>query len=76
MLLHGFQHLLRYFLKRIGEDGRSALVQTNEPVKKFPDFAGYIVRRLKILSLSLGNKRMAQLLARAGRPGCRLNNVV
>ena len=35
------------WLKRIDEDGPSALVQLGEPVNRFPDFVRHIVQRLK-----------------------------
>ena len=54
------------WLKRLDESGPSALVQTPEPVNKFPDFVRYIVQRLKILCPSLGKVKLAQILARAG----------
>jgi hypothetical protein len=41
-------------------------VQLPEPVYKFPEFVGYLVRRLKTLCPTLGKKRIAQTLARAG----------
>jgi len=53
------------WLKRIDEDG-DTLVQLREPVNKFPDFVRYIVQRLKILCPSLGKRKIAQILARAG----------
>ena len=52
--------------KRVDEEGESPLVQTQTPVNKFPDFVRYIVCRLKVLHPTLGKKRIAQLLARAG----------
>jgi transposase InsO family protein len=45
---------------------RDALVRLPEPVNKFPDFIGYVVRRLKILCPTLGKVKSAQILARAG----------
>ncbi|MCZ6793125.1 MAG: DDE-type integrase/transposase/recombinase, partial [Planctomycetota bacterium] len=54
------------WMKRVDEDGRSALVQTSEPVNRFPGFVRHIVRRLKVLCPILGKKRIAQTLARAG----------
>ena len=54
------------WLKRIDEDGSSALVQLREPVNKFPDFVRYIVQRLKTLCPTLGKVKIAQILARAG----------
>jgi len=58
------------WLKRIDENGSSALVQLGEPVNKFPDFVRHIVVRLKTLCPSLGNVKIAQLLARAGLHLC------
>jgi len=54
------------WLKRIDEAGDAALVQLREPVNKFPDFVHYIVQRLKALCPSLGKRKIAQILARAG----------
>ena len=54
------------WLKRIDEDGASALVKLREPVNKFPDFVRYIVQRLKTLCPTLGKVKIAQVLARAG----------
>ena len=48
------------WLKRIDEDGFSALVQLREPVNKFPDFVRHIVCRLKVLCPSLGKVKIAQ----------------
>jgi len=54
------------WLKRIDESRQSPLVQMREPVNKFPELVRYVVRRLKVLFPSMGRKRMAQTLARAG----------
>jgi len=54
------------WLKKIDEEGNTALVQLREPVNKFPDFIRYIVQRLKALCPSLGKRKIAQILARAG----------
>ncbi|MGB2822510.1 MAG: hypothetical protein WBF17_16110, partial [Phycisphaerae bacterium] len=54
------------WLKRIDEQGDAALVQLSELVNKFPDFIRYIVQRLKTLCPSLGKRKIAQILARAG----------
>ena len=54
------------WLKRIDEDGSSALAQLREPVNKFPDFVRYIVQRLKTVCPTLGKVKIAQILARAG----------
>ena len=37
-----------------------------EPVNRFPEFIGYVVRRLKTLCPTLGKLKIAQILARAG----------
>jgi transposase InsO family protein len=54
------------WMGRLDEEGPDALVRLPEPVNKFPDFIGYVVRRLKILCPTLGKVKMAQILARAG----------
>jgi putative transposase len=54
------------WMGRVDEGGDSALVRTAEPVNRFPDFVRHMVRRLKTLSPSMGKKRLAQTLARAG----------
>ncbi len=51
---------------RLDEDGPHALVRLPEPVNRFPDFVGYLVRRLKVLCPTLGKVKIAQMLARAG----------
>ncbi len=52
--------------KRLDEDGEDALVHTPEPINRFPDFVRHIVMRLKVLCPTMGKKRIAQTLARAG----------
>jgi len=54
------------WMKRVDEDGPDALVQIREPVNKFPDFIAYIVRRLKTLCPTMGKRKIAETLARAG----------
>ena len=54
------------WLKRVDEDGESALVQSPEPVNKFPAFVRHIVQRLKALNPTMGKKRISQAVARAG----------
>ena len=54
------------WLRRIDERGPDALVQLHEPVNKFPDFVGYLVRRLKSLCPTMGKAKIAETLARAG----------
>jgi putative transposase len=50
---------------RLDEEGPDALVQIREPVNRFPDFVGYLVRRLKALCPTMGTRRIASVLARA-----------
>ncbi len=52
--------------KRLDEEGLDALVQLREPVNRFPDFISYLVRQLRTLCPSMGTRRIAQVLARAG----------
>ena len=54
------------WLKRLDEHGTQALVQLRCPVNRFPDFVGYVVRRLKTLCPSMGKVKIAEVLARAG----------
>jgi putative transposase len=54
------------WLKRVDVGGASALLQVRDPVNKFPGFVRYIVKKLKLLCPSMGKKRIAQVLARAG----------
>ncbi len=51
---------------RAEEQGKDALVQLREPVNKFPDFVGGMVRRLKTLCPRMGKVKIAQTLSRAG----------
>jgi hypothetical protein len=48
------------------EEGPDALLQTREPVEKFPDFVRYIVQRLQTAMPLLGKVKIAQILAPAG----------
>ena len=52
--------------RRLDEEGPDTLLRLPEPVNRFPDFVGYLVRRLKILCPRLGRVKIAQVLARAG----------
>ena len=54
------------WMARVDECGERALIETSVPVNRFPDFVRYMVRRLKVLCPSMGKKRIAQTLARAG----------
>jgi transposase InsO family protein len=60
------EQTLKSWLRRIDEEGESALVQLSEPVNRFPDFVRYLVRQLKALCPTMGKVRIAQVLARAG----------
>jgi transposase len=54
------------WMRRIDEAGAQALVQTGQPVNKFPELVRYLVQRLKVLCPTLGKKKIAQVLCRAG----------
>ena len=54
------------WMKRLQEDGADALVQLDEPVNRFPDFVRYIVQQLRTLCPSMGKRKLAETLARAG----------
>lgn len=53
-------------MRRLDEQGPVALVQTPEPMNKFPEFAQYLVRRLRALCPAMDKVKIAKLLARAG----------
>ena len=52
--------------RRLEEEGNDALVQLPEQMNKFPAFVRHAVYRLKILCPTMGKKRIAQILVRAG----------
>jgi hypothetical protein len=54
------------WMGRLGEEGPAALVQTPEPVNKYPNLVAYLVRRLKVLCPTMGKARIADVLCRAG----------
>lgn len=54
------------WMQRVDEAGTEALVQTPEPVNKFPDFVRAMVQRLRTLCPTMGKKKIAQTLSRAG----------
>ena len=54
------------WMGRLDEEGPRAIVQTHDPVNKFPVFVAYIVRRLKVLCPTMGKAKIAQVLCRAG----------
>ena len=59
-------HTIASWTQRLDDDGPDALVQTREPVNRFPEFVGYLVQRLKVLCPRIGTRRIARVLARAG----------
>ncbi len=54
------------WMSRLDDDGPDALVRLPEPVNRFPEFVGYLVRRLKTLCPTMGTRKIAQVLCRAG----------
>ena len=54
------------WMRRLDEEGEAGLVQTEEPVNKFPEFVAHLVRYLKRTCPMLGKAKIAQMLARAG----------
>jgi putative transposase len=54
------------WITRLEETGPAALVQLRTSVNKFPDFVRYAVQRLQALCPTLGKKKLAEILARAG----------
>jgi hypothetical protein len=57
---------LLIWMRRLDEQGERVLIQTVEPVNRYPDFVRNLVRQLKRLFPAMGYERMAQVLARAG----------
>lgn len=54
------------WMRRLDEEGEAALVRLEEPGNKFPEFVAHLVRYLKRTCPTLGKRRIAQMLARAG----------
>jgi putative transposase len=54
------------WMKRLDEEGPEALVKTPEPVNRFPDAVTALVKKLHAAAPSLGRRKKAELLARAG----------
>ena len=54
------------WMRRLDDGDERALVETQEPINKFPEFVRYIVRRLKVLCPRMGKRKIAEVLARAG----------
>ncbi len=57
---------LLIWMRRLDEESERPLIQTVEPVNRYPDFARNLVRELKSLSPTMGCERMAQILDRIG----------
>ena len=57
---------LMIWMRRLDERDDRALIQTVEPVNRYPDFVRNLVRQLKRLFPEMGSERMAHFLARAG----------
>ena len=54
------------WVSRLDEPGARPLIQTTEPINRFPDFVRCLVRQLKATFPSMGSVRIAQTLGRAG----------
>ena len=54
------------WMQRLDQKGKRPLVETPVPVNKYPDFVRYLVRRLKVLCPTMGKRKIAETLARAG----------
>lgn len=59
-------HTLQIWMRRLDEHGERDLIQTVEPVNRYPDFVRNLVRQLKRLFPDMGHERIAAVLARAG----------
>ena len=57
---------LLHWMRRVDEPGERPLIQTVEPINRYPDFVRNLVRQLKCLFPAMGYERMAQVLARVG----------
>jgi len=53
-------------MRRLDEQGESALIQPESPANRFPDLVRQLVKQLKVLLPSMGKVRIAQTLAAAG----------
>src|SRR5690606_14787071 len=54
------------WIKRLDEHGERALIRVPVPIRRFPDFVSRLVHDLSALIPTMGRRRLAQLLARAG----------
>jgi putative transposase len=60
------EQTLMGWMARLDETGERPLVQTVEPVNRYPDFVRNLVRQLKALHPSMGVARIADILGRLG----------
>ena len=56
---------VRSWVRRTNNAGDD-LLRTSTPVNRFPEFVRYVVQRLKALCPTMGKRRIAETLARAG----------
>ncbi len=57
---------IAHWQKRCDEEGEDALVKPRQPVNRFPDFVAELVQELKATLPTLGKRKLAEWLARAG----------
>ena len=53
------------WMRRLDDEGPDALIRVPVPVNRFPELVTYLVCRLKSLCPRMGDRRIAQVLARA-----------
>jgi putative transposase len=54
------------WMRRLDESGPDALVQTRQPIARFPDYVAELVQKLYAAAPALGRRKLAEVLARAG----------
>jgi len=54
------------WMKDVNREQGAILVDIAVPINKFPDFVRHVVQRLKVLCPTMGKKRIAETLAKAG----------
>ena len=59
-------HTLQLWIHRVDEHGEHELIQTPEPVNRYPEFVRHLVRQLKRLFPAMGSERIARVFARIG----------
>jgi putative transposase len=60
------EQTLSGWMKRIDEDGENALVRIPVPMNKYPEFLKHLTQRLKLLSPTLGRKKIVEYFLRSG----------